>query len=151
MTAAIADTAEAMELIAVQMLSIGYLLSDYITIITNSLKYSRGTRRAFSAREALSHAALAGIAFRHPDRLADIWNPQPRRPSAAAVSCTPALAELPSDRCASPQGSQPTETLARRFFVFIFSLRTSTLPGHATNPIYGREPGKTLPAPTWRV
>ena len=29
MTAAIADTAEAMELIAVQMLSIGFLLSDY--------------------------------------------------------------------------------------------------------------------------
>ena len=151
MTAAIADTAEAMELIAAQMLSIGYLLSDYNYYNNKLVKVFKGTRRAISTREAPPNAALAGIALRHPGRLADIWNPQPRRPSALAVSCTPDLAELPSDSCALPQGSQPTETPARRFFVFIFSLRTSTLPGHATNPIYGREPGKTLPAPTLRV
>ena len=41
---------------------------------------------------------------------------QPRRSSAASDSCTPDLAELASDSCASPQGSQPNETLARRHF-----------------------------------
>ena len=54
MTAAIADTAEAMELIAVQMLSIGFLLSDYNYYNNKLVKVFKGaTPCIFSPRSTV--------------------------------------------------------------------------------------------------